>query len=63
MIYKKMVMGIVLNRKNMNRTGTEPSRMNRGTFPFHFKFLNFSDIIGMFETISHDRKIIIASRE
>jgi hypothetical protein len=54
-----MIMGTALNLKKMNRTGTEPSNMNLEILSFHFKFLNFTDSMGIFETMSHESKRMI----
>jgi len=56
-------MGTALNWKNIKSTDKEPNKINPDIFSPHFKFLNFSESMGMFETISHDRKRMIASRE
>lgn len=53
-------MGIALNLKKMIINGTLPSKIYLAIFPCHFKFLNFIDTIGIFDTISHDRKRMIA---
>ena len=53
-------MGTALNLKKIKSTGTDPSNINLEILSFQFKFLNFNEIIGIFETISHDRKIMMA---
>ena len=53
-------MGTAVNLKKANKTGTEPVKINLEAFSPHFKFLNFNDIIGIFEIISHDRNSMIA---
>jgi hypothetical protein len=60
--YKKIIIGTTLNRKKMKSTGTEASNINLERFSFQLKFLNFRESIGMFETISHDRRRMIANR-
>jgi len=63
MIYRKIIMGTALNLKKMNRTKAAPSNINLEILSFQFKFLNFSDIIGIFETIRHERNSMTANRK
>ena len=53
-IYRKIIKGIAMNRKMINRASEIPRKIKRILLSFHFKLLNFMANKGISETSRSD---------